>query len=130
MIENVPGLANLTLDRFHAARAYPTRRITPARQDRQLSGDLTWNHGAHNIKFGAQQYWLQTNFLSSQQIGGIFNFTGQFTQNPATSTGGSALADFLLGDVLQPAFPIGRIWISARRSPISSFRTTGRSAGI
>jgi hypothetical protein len=25
-------------------------------------------------------------------------FTGQFTQNPATTTGGSALADFLLGD--------------------------------
>ena len=37
-----------------------------ASQDRQLSGDLTWTKGAHNIKFGVQANWLQTNFLSSQ----------------------------------------------------------------
>lgn len=96
--ETVPGLANLTLTGFTALGVSNTPNYSGS-QDRQLSGDLTWNHGTHSIKFGVQQYWLQTNFLSSQQIGGIFNFTGQFTQNPSTSTGGSALADFLLGDV-------------------------------
>ncbi len=96
--DSVPGLANLTLTGYTALGVSNTPNYSGT-QDRQLSGDLTWNHGAHNIKFGVQQYWLQTNFLSSQQIGGIFNFTGQFTQNPATSMGGSALADFLLGDV-------------------------------
>ena len=67
-------------------------------QDRQLSGDLTWIKGTHSIKFGAQAYWLQTNFLSSQQSSGIFNFNGQYTRNSSTLTGGSPFADFLLGD--------------------------------
>ncbi len=95
--QNNPGLANLTLTGFTPLGVSNTPNYSGS-QDRQLSGDLTWNRGAHNIKFGVQQYWLQTNFLSSQQVGGIFNFNGQFTQNPATTTGGSALADFLLGD--------------------------------
>ncbi len=58
-------------------------------QDRQLSGDLSWTKGAHDIKFGVQANWLQTNFLSSQQSSGIFNFNGEYTKN--------AFADFLLG---------------------------------
>jgi Carboxypeptidase regulatory-like domain len=60
-----------------------------ASQDRQLSGDVTWTKGRHNLKFGVQQYWLQTNFLSSQLSSGVFQFDGQYTKNP--------LADFLLG---------------------------------
>ena len=95
--QNYPGLANLTLTGFTPLGVSNTPN-TSGSQDRQLSGDLTWNHGTHNIKIGVQAYWLQTYFLSSQQIGGIFNFNGQFTQNPATTSGGSALADFLLGD--------------------------------
>jgi Carboxypeptidase regulatory-like domain len=67
-------------------------------QTRQISGDLTWVKGTHTIKFGAQAFWLQTNFFSAQQSDGILNFTGVYTKNPATQTGGSALADFLLGD--------------------------------
>jgi hypothetical protein len=58
-------------------------------QDRQVSGDLSWTKGAHSIKFGVQANWLQTNFLSSQQSSGIFNFNGEYTKN--------AFADFLLG---------------------------------
>jgi hypothetical protein len=58
-------------------------------QDRQLSGDLTWTKGAHNLKFGVQSNWLQTNFLSSQQSSGSFTFNGEYTKN--------AFADFLLG---------------------------------
>ena len=60
-----------------------------ASQDRQLSGDVTWSKGRHNLKFGVQEYWLQTNFLSSQLSSGVFDFDGQYTKNP--------LADFLLG---------------------------------
>jgi hypothetical protein len=61
-----------------------------ASQNRQLAGDLSWAKGAHNVKFGVQTYWLQTNFLSSQRTSGIFNFNGQFTKSP--------FADFLLGE--------------------------------
>jgi hypothetical protein len=58
-------------------------------QDRELTGDVIWTHGAHTVKFGVQANWLQTNFLSSQRSSGIFNFNGQFT--------GDGFADFLLG---------------------------------
>jgi hypothetical protein len=91
-----PGLANLTLTGFTSLGVSNTPN-TSGSQDRQLSGDLTWSKGTQNIKFGVVANWLQTYFLSSQQIGGIFNFTGQITQNQATQTGGSAFADFLLG---------------------------------
>jgi hypothetical protein len=66
-------------------------------QARQVSGDLTWARGKHNLKFGVQQYWLQTNFFSAQQSQGILNFTGVFTRNPVTLVNGSPFADFLLG---------------------------------
>ncbi len=67
-------------------------------QDRQLSGDLTWIKGTHSVKFGVQAYWLQTNFLSSQQASGVFNFNGQYTRNSSTLANGNPFADFLLGD--------------------------------
>ncbi len=83
-----PGFSQMVIT------GYPSLGVTnvpnaDASQDRQLSGDVTWSKGRHNLKFGVQEYWLQTNFLSSQRSSGIFNFNGQYTKNP--------LADFLLG---------------------------------
>jgi hypothetical protein len=83
-----PGFSNIVIT------GYPSLGVTnvpnaDASQDRQLSGDVTWSKGSHSLKFGIQQYWLQTNFLSSQRSSGIFSFDGQYTKN--------ALADFLLG---------------------------------
>jgi hypothetical protein len=83
-----PGFSDI------AITGYPALGVTnvpnaDASQDRQLSGDVTWSKGRHNLKFGEQTYWLQTNFLSSQLSSGVFDFDGQYTKNP--------LADFLLG---------------------------------
>jgi hypothetical protein len=83
-----PGFSNMVIT------GYPSLGVTNVpnaddSQDRQISGDVTWSKGNHSFKFGAQQYWLQTNFLSSQRSSGIFNFNGQYTKN--------AVADFLLG---------------------------------
>jgi len=83
-----PGFSNIVIT------GYPSLGVTnvpnaDASQDRQLSGDVTWSKGRHSLKVGVQEYWLQTNFLSSQRSSGIFNFNGQYTKN--------ALADFLLG---------------------------------
>jgi hypothetical protein len=83
-----PGFSNVV------TTGYPSLGVTnvpnaDASQDRQLSGDVTWSKGQHNLKFGIQAYWLQTNFLSSQLTSGVFDFDGQYTKN--------ALADFLIG---------------------------------
>ncbi len=82
-----------------------------ASQDRQLSGDLTWTKGQHNLKFGVQAYWLQTNFLSSQRSSGIFNFNGQYTEN--------ALADFLIGAAYTDS--LSNYSYLALRSPWTNF---------
>jgi hypothetical protein len=87
-----PGFSNVVIT------GYPSLGVTNVpnaddSQDRQASGDVTWSKGQHNLKFGVQAYWLQTNFLSSQQSSGIFSFNGQYTKN--------ALADFLLGAAYQ-----------------------------
>ncbi len=83
-----PGFSEMVIT------GYPDLGVTnvpnaDASQDRQLSGDVTWTKGRHSLKFGVQQYWLQTNFLSSQLSSGVFQFDGQYT--------GNSLADFLLG---------------------------------
>jgi hypothetical protein len=86
--EVYPGFSQMLIT------GYPNLGVTnipnwDGSQTRQFSGDLTWNKGAHNLKVGAQSYWLQTNFLSSQRTSGIFSFNGQYTGTP--------WADFLLG---------------------------------
>jgi|SRR5579883_1025028 len=48
-----------------------------------------WTLGVHTLKLGAQTYWMQTNFYSPQNAGGLFAFNGQYTKD--------AFADFLLG---------------------------------
>ena len=65
----------------------------------QYRSALTWSHGSHNIKFGAQLSHQAHSFLNGNTSQGQLNFNGQYTQSP-TSTGntGDAFADFLLGD--------------------------------
>ena len=63
------------------------------------SGAITWVHGKHNLKFGAQYRVMQLNDIASNASIAM-TFSSQFTSsNPlaATATSGSALASFLLG---------------------------------
>ena len=105
-----PGFSNMVIT------GYPSLGVTnvpnaDASQDRQLSGDVTWSKGRHNLKVGVQQYWLQTNFLSSQLSSGVFDFDGQYTKNP--------LADFLLGAAYQDS--LSNDSYLALRSPWTDF---------
>jgi hypothetical protein len=58
-------------------------------QNRQLSGDLTWTTGRHNVKFGGSILRLQNNIFN------IRNEIGNYTFNARYTTDGAA--DFLLG---------------------------------
>ncbi|HWX54368.1 MAG TPA: TonB-dependent receptor [Verrucomicrobiae bacterium] len=64
----------------------------------QFDDAVTWTHGNHIIKFGFQAYHYKMNDLYPGNAGlaGQFTFNGQFTGNTGT-TGGSPVADFLLG---------------------------------
>jgi trimeric autotransporter adhesin len=54
--------------------------------------DSTWNHGRHNVAFGADLRRLQLNTIQQQNPRGGFQFAGTFTGGPTTD-----IAGFLLG---------------------------------
>jgi len=57
-----------------------------------------WTHGTHSLRFGARLDRRQYNAFQSSAIRGIQNFSGVYTNNPASSAGtGNSLADMLLG---------------------------------
>ncbi len=56
-----------------------------------------WNHGRHNIQFGADLRRQQFNTVSQQNPRGILTFTGAATRSATDPTTGSDFADFLLG---------------------------------
>jgi hypothetical protein len=65
----------------------------------QYRSALTWAHGNHFMKFGAQLSHQAHAFFHGQGSQGSFSFNGQYTQNPlSTGNTGDAFADFLLGD--------------------------------
>lgn len=65
----------------------------------QYRSALTWAHGNHFLKFGAQLSHQAHAFYHGQASQGTFSFNGQYTQNPlSTGNTGDAFADFLLGE--------------------------------
>jgi hypothetical protein len=60
--------------------------------------NLTWQHGNHISKFGVQFIRYQQNNFDPGNEGtlGIFNYSGQFTSNPALKATGYSYADFVL----------------------------------
>lgn len=68
-------------------------------QNRQVKNDTNWMRGTHTIKFGVDAQWIQTNNVNARSLGGSFTFSGRYTGNSLTATGGSPVADFLLGAV-------------------------------
>jgi carboxypeptidase family protein/TonB-dependent receptor-like protein len=68
-----------------------------ASQERQITDVLTLVRGPHTFKVGAEIRWSQFNISQEAAPRGQFSFSGQFTQNPVDGSGGSSLADMLLG---------------------------------
>ncbi|MFN7997049.1 MAG: carboxypeptidase-like regulatory domain-containing protein [Bryobacteraceae bacterium] len=59
---------------------------------------LSWQHGRHNLKYGASYRWYIWPMWGFFQNRGYYQFTSGFTTQTATNDGtGSALASFLLG---------------------------------
>jgi Carboxypeptidase regulatory-like domain/TonB dependent receptor len=66
-------------------------------EERQITDVLTLVRGGHTIKVGGEVRWSQFNISQEAAPRGQFTFNGDFTKNPADGTGGSPLADMLLG---------------------------------
>jgi len=64
-----------------------------------VSTELHWNHGQHNVQFGFGFRRQEYNYHSQANPRGSFSFTGTATSTTVAgvTSGGSDLADFLLG---------------------------------
>jgi len=63
----------------------------------QIADTLTWIHGRHSLKFGADFRRQQRNFYQVTAPRGFFDFGGVYTNDLSTAHGGNGLADLLLG---------------------------------
>jgi Carboxypeptidase regulatory-like domain len=82
----------------------------------QAADTITWIRNRHSLKFGVDFRRQQRNFYQVTAPRGFFNFTGDYTDDLTSATGGNGLADLLLGvarnteqDVLQGLYPT-RYW--------------------
>ena len=66
----------------------------------QIADTVTWIRGRHSLKFGGDFRRQQRNFYQVTAPRGYFNFTGDYTDDLTTATGGNGLADLLLGVAL------------------------------
>jgi len=118
---NAPGFSQITVSNY-ATIGTSNVPNSDNSQNREIAADLTWTRGPHTLKWGWQEYWLQTNFNSSQLTSGIFAFNGQYTNKNAKSSGATVdqdFADFLLG--LSSKEQLSSPSILNFRSPYSHF---------
>ncbi len=90
-------------------------------EERQITDALNMTHGKHSIVMGFEVRWSQFNLFQVPNPDGLFNFSGQFTQNPADGSGGDGLADALLGLPLTSTYNTTDFRVQNRQRVPSAF---------
>lgn len=93
---------NVTVPNTGAALGNPTMvyRLQTPIVDRQFQEALSWFHGQHALKFGAEYRKGSNDEIRDRGSAGNFTFSPLITDLPGSSaTTGNALASFLLGEV-------------------------------
>jgi outer membrane receptor protein involved in Fe transport len=91
------GLASVAPAGFSTLGAATYTPTTDSSQERQIRDTLNIVHGRHSIRLGGEFRWTQFNIFQINAPRGYLTFTGQYSNDPVTATGGSGLADLLLG---------------------------------
>ena len=65
----------------------------------QFDESLSWVRGAHNLKFGAEYRFMETNGIDNYRAAGMFTFNALETGLPGVPRSGNAIASFVLGNV-------------------------------
>jgi hypothetical protein len=114
------GLPYFFLTDFSTVTDSPNLPQTQRDNTWNLSDAVTLVRGRHTWTIGADWSYFQFNYQQSNLLRGEYTYTGAFTGNPLDSTGGDALADFLLGYPLKTQRTVG--------SPLAYLRQTNYGA--
>jgi len=74
-------------------------RLLQANNAYQLGESFSWVRGSHNLKFGFDYRWMETNGIDPWRTMGWFQFNALETGLPGVTNTGNAIASFLLGNV-------------------------------
>lgn len=92
------GLGPSTVTGFTGVGEDQFAPMTRVNNNFQYTNQLTHVAGKHSLKFGYELLRRQLNVFTPTAPGGLWSYTGQFTQNLAQAAGtGSGLADLELG---------------------------------
>ena len=91
------GLASLSINGYSGYSSSSVPEIVPQNTE-QISDSVSYTRGAHTIKVGGSVVHNQFGFFQLSGASGTLAFSGNYTNNPASSSGtGAAFADFMLG---------------------------------
>lgn len=96
----VPALTGLPLFNITGFGMLGDRTQLPYRPSARIvhmANNLSWARGTHTVKLGAEIRRKTSSIENLQAARGNFSFNGQFTSRVPGGTGGSGLADLLLG---------------------------------
>jgi len=74
-------------------------RVFQANNAFQLGESFSWVRGSHNLKFGLDYRWMETNGIDPWRTMGWFQFNALETALPGVANTGNAVASFLTGNV-------------------------------
>jgi outer membrane receptor protein involved in Fe transport len=90
------AMASLSISGFQGYSASNLPEIVP-QNTWQASDTVTYTKGAHSMRFGFSVIHNGFGFFQLGAPSGSLSFSGTYTNNPATASGGNGFADFLLG---------------------------------
>ena len=88
--------------------------------ERQVTDALNWVHGRHSVAMGFEMRWSEFNIFQVPAPDGLFQFTGQFTQDPESGDGGNGMADALLGLPISAQYDT-QVEVQNRQHVVSTF---------
>ncbi len=89
-------------------------------EERQVTDAVSYTRGKHSITMGFEMRWTEFNLFQVPNPDGLFNFSGQFTQD-GSGNGGNGLADALLGFPLQATYNTTNFRVQNRQHVPSAF---------
>lgn len=93
---NARSMASLSISGYQGYSSSNLPEIIP-QNTYQISDTVSYTKGAHALRLGGSVIQNRFGFFQLGSPSGALSFSGVYSNNPATSSGGNGFADFLLG---------------------------------